>query len=652
MRRFFRPSIWVMGRLKYLQKFLLLAVFLGVPFAVLRNEFRTKTFEDIDFSTKELYGILYLEPTAQLLRVTLHYLTLTPVADQLDDPTLLEERSTLDQQIGEALAAVDAVDAQYGAILQVTPHWADLRAEIEALRQTYPQMQTRQRNDTIDALTQRLLRFITRVGNTSNLILDPDIDTYYYMDTVVTQLPQMATYLNEINSTVIGALSGRGLRLQDTTLLVTYEEIIINQLASNQQGFEFAFEYNPALREDKGLLLTGHVGRVQSFLLTTSREILGRAPGFRAELDRSEDYGTAAGFYRAARNTIDAVFAFRSTVADGLYDLIDARANGYYQRQFFVGSVLLLGVIPAIYFAIGFYLSVRGTIDDLNTATNRMVKGDNAVAFEPHTQDELAEVGLAFDKIGRKLMAARDSALESARAKSSFLATMSHELRTPLNAILGFTGILMSGMVKGGAQLAPTQQELLQRIDTNGRRLRDVINDILDLAKIEAGRITVTVTEARPRQFLDETVSAMRSLALNKGIALELHFAASAPEVVLTDMRKVSQMLTNLLGNAIKFTQKGGVYVEVRGGATPADWQIEVRDTGIGIPKDSIGRIFETFRQVDESDRREYEGTGLGLAIVRSLAEAMQGSVAVVSEVNHGSTFTITLPKRLDVKEV
>jgi signal transduction histidine kinase len=636
----------VMSRLRYLQKYLLVGLMLAIPFSVLRLQFRTKTLEDIEFSSNERLGLVYLEPTADLLHELMRYLVLAPVAENLRDAELLAERDALPARIDAAIAAVDAVDAEHGEQLKVRPAWAALKADIQAIVPFYAGLPAARRADLSDALLRDTLRLMTRVGNNSNLILDPEVATNYYMDSVVTLLPLMSTYIYEINAQVVSAISGQGLRLQDPIRLITYEEIVYNQLLANRQGFEYAFEAVPALRETMQPHLDAYVTRVKSFLLTTSRRVLRRVPAFDAPLDTAFDYDSAAGFYRAADDTLGVIRAFQRQAAQGLDVMLAERVGALEATFFFVAGLVIVGTALAVYFVVGLYLSVRRTIDELAAATERMVKGDGRFAFEPPTRDELSAVAVSFNRIAGELVHARDQALEASRAKSSFLATMSHELRTPLNAILGFSGILMSGMVKGGAALAPAQTELLQRIDSNGRRLRDVISDILDLAKIEAGRITVTPTEARPRQFVEEVVSSMRSLAIDKGIALEVSFAPTAPEVVLTDVRKVGQILTNLIGNAVKFTPSGGVYVEVSGDGTNC-WQLAVRDTGIGIPPEAQAKIFETFRQADETDRREYEGTGLGLAIVRSLAEIMQGTVSLQSGVQQGSTFIVTLPQRL-----
>jgi signal transduction histidine kinase len=237
--------------------------------------------------------------------------------------------------------------------------------------------------------------------------------------------------------------------------------------------------------------------------------------------------------------------------------------------------------------------------------------------------------------------AARQEADRANNAKSQFLANMSHELRTPLNAIIGYVEIMLAGMA---GTFTEKQTELQGYVHQNAKRLLSLINDILNLARIESGRLEVTAVPALPRKIITDIVISSQSLAQQKNITLQATFAEDMPEAVLCDVQKVQQIVTNLVGNAIKFTQQGGVEVRV-GTTNKNNWEIKVIDTGIGMPEDAPSYIFEKFRQVDSTVTREYHGTGLGLAIVKSLVEGMGGSIQVETALGKGTTFTVILPR-------
>lgn len=237
--------------------------------------------------------------------------------------------------------------------------------------------------------------------------------------------------------------------------------------------------------------------------------------------------------------------------------------------------------------------------------------------------------------------AAKQEAEKANQAKSMFLANMSHELRTPMNAIIGYVDILRFGMA---GELVQPQLDLLENVSQNNQRLLSLINDILDVAKIESGTITLLETTAETKQIVGDVINSMQSLVIPKGIELKAEFTENAPSLVLIDVRKFQQILTNLISNGVKFTKKGGVYVTVDG-VTPTTWQIKVRDTGVGMPPDAATYIFEKFRQVDNTATREHQGTGLGLAIVKGFIELMKGEISIETQLGHGTIFTITLPR-------
>ena len=241
----------------------------------------------------------------------------------------------------------------------------------------------------------------------------------------------------------------------------------------------------------------------------------------------------------------------------------------------------------------------------------------------------------------RELRKAVESADAANRTKSEFLANMSHEIRTPMNSILGFTDILRRGF----AADEQTRQHYLDTIHSSGKHLLELINDILDLSKIEAGRLEVERRACSPCELISELVTMFTAPAQNRGICLEFTTAGPVPETILTDPTRLRQIVANLVGNAIKFTETGGVKIVARLLPNPEKPQlaIDVIDTGIGISPEGLGKIFNPFVQADSTVTRRFGGTGLGLTISRRFAAALGGELTVASELGRGSTFTVTL---------
>jgi len=240
---------------------------------------------------------------------------------------------------------------------------------------------------------------------------------------------------------------------------------------------------------------------------------------------------------------------------------------------------------------------------------------------------------------------AREQAEQASRAKSEFMANISHELRTPMNAIIGFTDLTLT------TDLHRTQREYLGNVHRSGYNLLGIINDILDYSKIEAGKLAIENTAFNLCQLVEETADSLAIKAFEKKLELICTTDVSLPVQMLGDPGRIQQVLMNLLGNAIKFTAKGEVVVSLKKGGAMAvkngrKFQpilLTVEDTGIGVPKEKLERIFESFMQADTSTTRRYGGTGLGLTIARNLAEMMEGSLEVQSEPGKGSAFTLKL---------
>jgi signal transduction histidine kinase len=305
----------------------------------------------------------------------------------------------------------------------------------------------------------------------------------------------------------------------------------------------------------------------------------------------------------------------------------------------------------------------------LRDVANAVREGDVEQRAEIRTGDEFEELAAAFNRMLRQLLSQQgelqnvngelDRRLdelaqanlrlyEMNRLKSDFLATVSHELRTPLNSILGFSDVL-----SGIDSLDSKQQRYVGNIQRSGRMLLEMINDILDLAKMESGKMEVRLSEFKIGALVSAQCDMARPLAEKKNIDLDSTVPASLPPL-RQDQAKVQQVLNNLLSNAIKFTPEGGRIAVSAERDDLGDLRLRVEDTGIGISPDDQQLVFEKFRQatVGHTDgdamTREYSGTGLGLSIVRELCRLLGGDVSLESELGKGSTFTIRLPWRLE----
>ena len=243
-------------------------------------------------------------------------------------------------------------------------------------------------------------------------------------------------------------------------------------------------------------------------------------------------------------------------------------------------------------------------------------------------------------QIETQLQVSRERALAADRSKSEFLANMSHEIRTPMTAILGFNDILLDS-VTGRENI-----EAARTVKKNGEYLIDLINDILDLSKVEAGRLDIELTDCSPQEIVAEVASLMRVRAAAKNLPLEVRFDGPIPETIQTDLTRLRQLLINIVGNAIKFTEFGSVQIItslVKQSDDESILRFDITDTGLGIAEDKLDKIFLPFTQADSSTTRQFGGTGLGLTICKRVAELLGGEVSVTSSLGKGSTFSITI---------
>ncbi len=654
---FFAPSVRLMGRISFFWKFVVTGVLFLAPLLFVLFHYVAGLTSQIEFSRREVDGARLLSHAQDLMR---HVASARRTDRTLgeDELPLQPGRLTWFDRLEATADAMLAIEFELPPSDQIPRALQSFRDDLRLARE---QLNAAESPDDVRlALIHKLQKLIVIIGNHSNLILDPDLDTYYLMDQTVLKLPERLAVLTKLDVQLNRAHArGNGLTQTERYELLQATEYLRKNVLESRQGIQFAVDNNPT-------------GNLRPILMPTALadhsstdSLLALLESFWLEAD--SNLGRLRD--REPREAcVTSGLALYLTAIDQLEMLIRNRIRGFESRKWYVLSLAVPAVTISIYLLCGTFLTITLVVRDMVRMTSGMSQGDFSRPLTVSSRDELGTVANLFNRVATQLhsaitvieddrvqlanrvaertaelTAANTELIQASRFKSEFLASMSHELRTPLNGILGMNELLLN------TELTERQRQFVQAASTSGKTLLQQINDILDLSKIEAGKMELDVHECRLEALVFDVADVYVHIAQQKGLSLHCHFDPAACMKVVCDDNRIRQVLVNLLGNAIKFTQAG----EITLCAESRDWfddqmtmRFSVTDTGRGIPEDRRGRLFAPFSQVENSTAREFGGTGLGLSICKQLVEMMGGKIGVESQLGVGSTFwfDLTLP--------
>lgn len=623
--RFVRPATALMYRLTYPRKFLLITFLFVAPGLVVLGLFFNDQREAIATARTEAAGVAYLQPVYRLLVHALEEQSLATA--------YLGGQADLQAPLTAAQAAVTADFAAWGAVVAAGPDppqdraaHADLAARWQDIQARTPRLSSLAAGTVRAQFIADLRAHLEAASQAAQLPLDPALDTATLIEQLEHTLPDLAAEVADLAEYGSRSLRTHAVSVENRLRLTTAAALTQRHLttlaaAETQAGLPVRAPVATTLDPALTALLTDLTDQV----LTPPQPALS-LPVYHAQVHAANQ----------------ALIAYWDALGTTAATAVTARMDGRLARLTWTGALVMAMVLLVGYGWIGFYQSTMSVVGHLQETTRRLQAGEPATKVQFPHRDELGQVAQDFNTIVQALVAARDAADEANRAKSTFLANMSHELRTPLNAIIGYSDLLLKdAAVQGFPQLVAD----LTNINTAGEQLLTLISDMLDLAKIEAGRLALNPELVDVPGLVDQVVATVQPLARRNQNQVAVRYPADLPAVYLDPLR-LEQILLNLLSNATKFTQAGTITLGVTQRTGPAGDQIgfAVQDTGIGIAPDQLEHIFQEFTQADASTTRQYGGTGLGLAISRRLAQLMSGEITVTSTLGAGSTFTLWLP--------
>lgn len=649
MKRILEPVKRLMNNMRYTHKMLLVVMVFLIPMTIASYLLFSEINNHIEIKVEEKKALDLNVLLVDLLRDIQIFRgnTSTFIAGDLSFKGKIEE---MQSEINTHFADIDSMTGEFTTIPEAALKWDMIKRGWREIESLWPLLDSKSNFEMQTSLIENILALTWHNIGIQQIILNPDVATYQLMNMLSAQLPYMSESLGQIRAVGTMTIHDGMLSADEKTQIATLLNIVKINLNRLDHVIQSIFEVKPDIKSrlERSYRDIG-AGVEELSILSKKTMISGNI--------------TPSEYFLVGTKAVDSVFKFYEEINPVIGDLADASIEKLIRKKRIVKIAALLSFIAVILLSIGFYLSLNGSIEKLVTATRNISGGNLGWRIEIDTKDEMAMVAAGFNDMARALeetsaehqrmeeeilqmnleISEKNKILEQAsRMKSEFLANMSHEIRTPLTAIVGFSEMLKDGYVNS----AEKQRDYAEKIFSSGEHLIYVINDVLDLSKIEAGKMTLNSEEVDIPELLESCLDVVSRQAQANDIALEVIMVKDLGKAWV-DPTRVRQMVYNLLSNGVKFTPTGGKVTLMAGFNIKESRkyiEISVRDTGIGISEKGMERLFIPFEQLESPLSKTYKGSGLGLAMVKRLAELHGGSIHVFSEMGNGSTFTIMLP--------
>lgn len=666
MHRILNPGVALLNCMTYVTKFILggalfsLLLLIGVYQII-------PTFQQERANVQaELNGVKIEWALSSLLKSLQQHRGFSAI--RLTGDTTISSRLTRnEEEISKNIADIEASGIKEVSELATT-RWEALKRLWNEHPKSMPHMLAADNFKEHTQIINDLLGLMRLVADSSNLALDSNVDSYYLGRATTTDLPMTLESMAQMRAIGSRMFKGERISLQDKLELASILGVAKTAQNNARRDILHAVKDNHELRTIYEPLLNDSEKSLFEFSQLIDENIF---------LPDNLSI-TPIEFFSGATPIINKYFSVYDNVVLALEGVLKNRLDDLSSK---INSIYLFGAITILlisYFAFALYASLHASILAIRSSAQKLAEGDLSARISINTRDEMAEIANSFNTTAEKLtllinqaasseqllsqakdelemrvaertrdledanqnmIKAKEAAEEASRAKSDFLATMSHEVRTPMNGIIGMTELALD------SEITASQRECLDIVKSSADTLLTIINEILDFSKIEAGKLELEKVCFDVRDLIGETMKSLALRAHQKNLHLIYEVDSNVPEYLSGDPGRLRQIIVNLVGNSIKFTQHGNVSLIVSPEETRNSehcLHFEVVDTGIGIPSNKLGMIFDAFSQADNSTTRVYGGTGLGLTISSRLVSLMGGKIWVESEFEKGSRFCFT----------